>query len=405
MATVHLFHHRRWFGWYNSPGSYEIAKKYGQLSNSRFWDGLFPGVNRDPSHLFGLDGRKGPRFLAAHSGSVLQHSGHLAHLVARKADAMPAATRVPSSRRPHSDAAGSVTTIELNHAPPTTLHPPRRAGGPGLLALFPIAASVGACVLSGLAADWWCCASIALGVLASGLACFAIGSGQLTFAHPAPAAGAPPGDGVLLADDGIVVLRGAEGAVNALTRGRFGLRYGGGPRRARLGACSVLLTVQFLLQLLFIPQGTLFGQIMFVVTLAASWLYNTYLSALDKEDIQTEILLDVMRLSESDLQKYSFGTRTAMVVFTCLALESSRPKKILDELLPNDTPVWQHWKKAISFKLEAKQSLSFSESDWKLAQFGPEDQQLLRDLFVDATEAYLGFRKTRQSDSESVSEK
>ncbi|KAG2142553.1 hypothetical protein BD769DRAFT_1348918 [Suillus cothurnatus] len=40
MTTVHLYHRRRWLGCYNSPGSYTVAKKFGQLANSRFWDGL-----------------------------------------------------------------------------------------------------------------------------------------------------------------------------------------------------------------------------------------------------------------------------------------------------------------------------------------------------------------------------
>ncbi|OBZ66307.1 hypothetical protein A0H81_13874 [Grifola frondosa] len=60
MATVHVYGGRKWLGWYNSPGSYEIAKRYGQLANSRFWDGLFPGINVDPAQLFELDGYKGP---------------------------------------------------------------------------------------------------------------------------------------------------------------------------------------------------------------------------------------------------------------------------------------------------------------------------------------------------------
>ena len=58
MATVNLIPNRRWGGWYNSPGSYEIAKQYGQLANSRFWDGLFPGGKHDPARLFELDGKR-----------------------------------------------------------------------------------------------------------------------------------------------------------------------------------------------------------------------------------------------------------------------------------------------------------------------------------------------------------
>ncbi|KAI0366156.1 hypothetical protein BV20DRAFT_952835 [Pilatotrama ljubarskyi] len=402
MATVHLFEGRRWFGWYNTPGSYEIAKQYGQLANSRFWDGLFPGVNRDPAHLFGLDGKAGPRFLAAHSGSVIQRSSHLAHLIARKAQRISRSTPVRNRRRSTLDC--TVTMIDLRHTPALELRPPRRKSHLSLLALFPILTSIAACIACGLVADWWCCASIAFGVLASGLACFVIGSGHLTFRHPAPAKGAPPGDGILLDDEGIVVLRGEEGAVAAVTRGRFCLTYDGEPKYGNIGVASVGLTIQFLLQLLFIPQGTLFGQVMFVASLGISWLYNAYLSALEKEDIQTEILMDVLRLREADLQKFAFGTRTSQVAFTALSLRSPRPMKLLDELLPNDTPVWERWKKVLERKLLTGESLRFVESGWKVPEFSAEDQALLQGLLIDAEEAYDGWRAaTSISDSASVS--
>ncbi|KAI0331813.1 hypothetical protein GY45DRAFT_1215991, partial [Cubamyces sp. BRFM 1775] len=395
MATVHLIEGRRWFGWYNTPGSYEIAKQYGQLAKSRLWDGLFPGVDREPAQLFGLDGRYGPRFLAAYSGSVIERSGHIGHLVARKtrSESLDArAIPIRNRRRPTLDC--SVTTIDLQHTPALELLPPRRQSNLPLLAFIPISASVAACVLCALVADWWCFASIASGVIASGIACFVIGSGQLTFRHPAPAKGAPPGDGVLLDEEGgIIILRGEEGAVNSVTRGRFCLQYSQDqePQYGSIGVCSVFLTIQFLLQLLLIPQGTLFGQILFVATLGISWLYNAYLSSLDKEDIQTEIVLDVLHLRESDMQKFRLGTRTAMAVFTALSLRSPRPMKLLDALLPNDTPVWQRWKGILERKLLAGQSLRFIEVDWKVPDFSPEDQELLKGLLADAEEAYEGW--------------
>ncbi|KAI0351736.1 hypothetical protein OH77DRAFT_1461470 [Trametes cingulata] len=395
MATVHLFESRRWFGWYNTPGSYEIAKQYGQLANSRFWDGLFPGVNRDPAQLFGLDGKPGPRFLAAHSGSVIQRSSHLAHLIALKAQRTSRSTPVRNSRRATLDC--TVTTIDLDHIPELEMRAPRRKSRLPLFALIPILSSIAACIACALVADWWCCASIAFGVLASGMACFVIGSGHLTFRHPKPANGAPPGDGILLDDEGIVVLRGQEGAVAAVTRGRFCLRYDGEPRYSSIGVASVGLTIQFLLQLLFIPQGTLFGQVMFVASLGISWLYNAYLSALDKEDIQTEVLMDVLKLRESDIQKFAFGTRTSQVVFTALSLRSTRPMKLLDELLPNDTPVWRRWKKVLEPKLRACEPLRFTESDWKVPHLTAEDQILLQGLLIDAEEAYEGWYAATQT--------
>ncbi|OJT14990.1 hypothetical protein TRAPUB_8433 [Trametes pubescens] len=406
MATVHLFEGRRWFGCYNTPGSYEIAKQYGQLAKARLWDGLFPGPNRDPAQLFGLDGKSGPRFLAAHSGSVIQRSAHPAYLVARKAQSIPPGqrTRIPCTRRSTFDC--NVTTVDLSYAPPSEEQPRRLKSNLPLLALIPIVTSIGTCVLCALVADWWCFASIASGILASGVACFVIGSGQLTFTHPQPATGAPPGDGVLLDDEGIIVLRGCEDAVNSVTRGRFCLKFASEPKYNGIGVCSVGLTAQFLVQLLLIPQGTLFGQVMFVVTLGVSWMYNAYLSALEKEDIQTDILVDLLHLSETkDIQKFALGTRTAQVVFTALLLQPREPvksprplkpyspRKLLDELLPNDTPVWDRWKEAIVEKLRTGQSLTFGGADSKVPGFTLEDQELLSGLFRDAEEAYRGWQR------------
>ncbi|KAF8957825.1 hypothetical protein BDZ97DRAFT_1706425 [Flammula alnicola] len=82
MSSVHLIRGRRWLGWYNSPGSLYVAKKYGTLARSRIWDGLFPGANVDPSSLLELDGKHGPRYLGVYSETNLTQTGHLAYLLA-----------------------------------------------------------------------------------------------------------------------------------------------------------------------------------------------------------------------------------------------------------------------------------------------------------------------------------
>ena len=88
MASVNLIPNRRWVGWYNTPGSYEIAKLFGQLADSPFWDALFPGGNHNPAILFELDGKVGPEFIASYSGTTYTQTGHLAYLLTRKAKSM-----------------------------------------------------------------------------------------------------------------------------------------------------------------------------------------------------------------------------------------------------------------------------------------------------------------------------
>ncbi|KAI0715797.1 hypothetical protein C8T65DRAFT_738427 [Cerioporus squamosus] len=347
MATVHLFAFRRWGGWYNSPGAYEIAKQYGQLANSRLWDGLFPGSKRGPRGA--LRARRPVRAHLLRRALGLEHPPHPGTSRISCAPCAQLGRCVGGPRTAHHSA--DVTVIDLPHAPPETAQPPKLRSRYGLLAVIPIAASVATCVMCALVGDWWCFSSIALGILASGIACLVIGSGTLTFNHPKPAKGAPRGDGILVDDDGVIVLRGEEAAVKL--------------------AHARAVHARFLVQLLLIPQGQLFGQVMFVASLAVSWVYNTCLSSLDKEDYQTEILLDVLQLQDFNMNKFVLGSRTAMVVFSCLSLQPNdpvhNPRKLLDELIPNDTEVWERWKTLVAQKLSTKAALRFTEATGRQA--------------------------------------
>ncbi|TBU38481.1 hypothetical protein BD309DRAFT_520881 [Dichomitus squalens] len=118
---------------------------------------------------------------------------------------------------------------------------------------------------------------------------------------------------------------------------------------------------------------------MFISTLALSWGYNSYLSSVDREDIQTDILIEsVLRLTlDERARKYDFKSRTGiLVVFACLAMpyETDRPPpdrmKILNALLLNDTRMWKQWKQVVEAKLTAV------TSDSGRCRFVPEDGAL-----------------------------
>ena len=270
-----------------------------------------------------------------------------------------------------------------------------------------MSASVVACILCALVADWYCFASIAVGMLAHGFACSIVGSGKLNFTRPRAADSSPPGDGVLVGDRDIVILIGPGSAINTITRGRFFLEYGGeekahpvadsnqekqadqSHRTSRMAPwpyalCSqyrraistirrnctqcliwlsaVLLMAQPLIQLFLIPLGTLFGQLMFIVSIIASWAYNLYLSYyVDRDVIQTKILFRKLKISHEHMQKYHVTTLTSAVVFTCLILASVHqlddPLPLLSAMLPNDTVVWKRWKNMIAKKLKDLQSV------------------------------------------------
>ena len=385
MATVHVYENRRWLGWYNTPGSYQIAKRYGLLAKSRFFDSFFAGVHTDPASLFELDGWKGPKFRAAHSGTIIEETGHLAALFMKEC-----ASREGKAVEGRKTQAVGVTIAELNHDPAPQMYPRRINAYSPVFASIPIAISIGTCVACGVFEDWYSFLLILLGILTNGISCLVIGSGKFAFTHPDPAKGSPPGDGILGSDKEIVVLRGTEGAVKAITHGRFYLSFASEAQYKNIGWCSVLFTIQFIAQLLFIPQGSLFGQIMFVTSLGVSWIYNSWLSSLDKEKIQLDILLNSV-LKNPVLTRYCLGTRTTMVVFILLVLQPEEPTKILNELLPNDTKVWKQWKETVVRRLLNKERLEFVDADWELDAFSLQDRSLLEVLYGDAQAAYDGY--------------
>lgn len=390
MATVHVYEHRKWLGWYNSPGSYEIAQRYGRLARSKFFDGLFPGVHTDPATLFELDGMKGPKFRAAHSGTVINETGHLAALFVKECADLEHVEKIPGRVTTQV----GVTIADLSHIPEHEHRPAQFRTLAPVYASVPIFISIGTCTASVLSGDWYASAMILLGILVSGYSCLVIGSGSLLFTHPKPAEASPPGDGVLAADQDIVILRGDEGAVNTITRGRFSLQFKSEPYYSNIGWCSVLLMVQFIAQLLLIPQANLFGQIMFVVSLAVSWAYNLWLSSFDKEAIQLRILKDNI-LRHPKLTKYMLGTRTSMAVFVLLVLQADVEEagKIMDVLLPNDTKVWRKWKATVISRIKSGKGFEIDVPDWELPQFTAKEKELLNTLFNDARDAYHGFRR------------
>lgn len=386
MATVHVYEHRKWLGWYNSPGSYTVAKRYGLLANSRFFSGIFPGIHTDPATLFELDGWRGPKFRAAHSGSILDETGHLASLFLKECSDLPA-DAVPGRQTKQI----GVTVAELHHVPEEHMYPQPLDMASPIVALIPITVSIGTSVTCAYFHDWFSFSMILLGTIASGVSCLVIGSGKLTFTHPKAADGCPPGDGVLGTDKEIAVLRGPEGAVNCITRGKFSLLFSSEPHYDNIGWCSVLLMIQFVGQLLLIPQGSLFGQSLFLASLAVSWAYNLWLSALDKEKIQRAMLMTRV-LRRPKMKRYLLGTRTSMAVFVTLLLKPEEPRLILDHLISNDTPLWNSFKETISQRLctMEKEKLHFDPPD----QHRPStvsDEKLWRTLYGDAQSAYKAY--------------
>lgn len=454
METVHLYRGRRWTGWFNSPGSYSVGKHYGQIANSRLWNGMFPGPNVEPTKYIGLDGKPGPMYVASQSGTFLKQTGHLAHLLMQRCKDQQAVTVHGRKTRPN-----KVTILEMQNikfdrntgnVPGLDVH--ARDGFHKHVALFPIATSVATCILSAWGDDWYCFSLILLGILANGISCLVIGSASIVIQSVAPSKNAPPGDGILMDGNHVVVILGKEKNVLAITQGKFSLEYkpwvrmrvrkernrkiigdgihnvhhligkkdaesGAGPgakpevdedaeihnEYAAIGLCSVLLVIQFLTQLLLIPQGTLFGQVMFLISFAASWAYNLFLSSMDKEYLQEQLLVQGLNLSDDRMKTYKLGTRTAAAVFACLALQPDcehtewenkgfKPHEIFRKLIPNETHVWAVWRNQVLEQMRSNnpemQHFDLEACGDRIAAFNDDDRNLLRDLLSDARTAF-----------------
>ncbi|KAG2129014.1 hypothetical protein DEU56DRAFT_503193 [Suillus clintonianus] len=357
MATVHLYRGRRWLGWYNSPGSYTVAKRYGQLANSRLWDGLFPGPNPEPAEAFGLDGKPGPRYVASLSGTDMA-TGHLAYLTVQRSKELTC-KRVEGTASTETLPA----TVTVIHVGDVTYKDQveMMSTNHALLATIPITISVATCVSCAVVGDWLGFSLILLGIISSGVSCLVIGTARLHLQAPKTVTpGVPPGDGLLLTFRDVVVLKGSEKDVNAITKGQFSLDMRGGPEYRNVGLCSLLLLAQFMLQLLLIPQATLFGQVMFLSSLAASWIYNSFLSSLESEKIQGDLFYKALRVEDESIQKYCLHNRRSQAVFACSILsdgieteEDFDAERILSLFVPNKTRVWNLWRAKVAGQLKS----------------------------------------------------
>ena len=388
VAIIPLYQGRRWLGWYNSPGSLEVARYFGRLAQSQFWERLFPHTTKSSATLFAFDGQPGPRYIAALSGTEMR-TGHLGYLAMERCKEIQAETEITGRRT----IPAHVTLIDLGSVD-YDHNVPRLSKINAFLALIPIIVSTVTCIMCALVYDWYSFAVILVGIVTSGFGNMSIGSGKLRLRSVRnPAQGAPPGDGILVPEiweDMVVVVKGAEPAVNAITKGKFGLEL------HAVGTCSLLHILKFFAQLL-IPKGTLFGQLMFVTSLFVSWVYNLHISSLRTDTLLADVLF--RKLGNPRIRKFALGTRTTMTVFVALLVfhRVSNPsptavQKILRTFLPNDTEVWEIWRKKVAQQVCDK-SLSCLKLDDGSDGNGltESDKKLLGILLSDASAAYDGY--------------
>lgn len=473
MESVHFYKYRQFLGFHNTPGSYNTAQHYGKIAQGPMWDGLFPGNNDEPAILLGLDGKPGPKYRSIASGTEIIDIGHVGYIlsqfcrwrVERKGPSRNFGIRETKPT--------DVTIVQLREIPPENVETNaasdegnRNEVDPGAtngtntntpdatnadagpqnvantrveypanirsspwthaVALFASLFSIAGCVVCSVYGEWFAFALILLGIVCNGIACLLIGTAQIFLRHPRPSRHSPPGDGLL--DDGeqFIVLKGCEEAINYVVKGRIIVQYGQGPeletRRGfhRIGVSAALLTIQFIAQLFIIPRSRLFGQIIFLSTLAVSWLSNCCLSSINKEELQMRILLHTLPFltpgredntleQQSNFTKFTMPTRTSAVVFAMLCAlpmkhfkDRLNSKQRVDHIrgalhssLPKNTPEWDEWMEHVPIKLE--QLLWTRPNSDAMRELASEsggtttNRDLLQELINDADYAYTRF--------------
>lgn len=467
MNTIHIYSGRRWMGWYNQPGTYEVARRYGQLAVSRLWDALYPGPNLDPATLFKLNrAEKSMRYSYAYGAADNRNASYVARLFLKqcralaenddstrqKADGTSACQRCQCcskgednkntrGSRSTAERSAAVTMVELPDTflmTSTTIKVTPLSQPPAMLIaafgtmFFSLAAAVGC----GLIGDWPCFSMIVLGMVTNGIAHLVLGGrDRLEFCNPGPIdkikdQRGPENEraGVLHHEDDLVVVTGPKLALRAITRGRFVLNYESS-RYHNVGICSAVLSLQFLVQLLVIPQGELYGQLLFLGSLVVSCIYNTYLSSPGLEVLLRRLLiqevLDIgprsvpgiqadaerrrLRVPISDVMKQLpplKGGHPARVVLAVLLLVPFTKdytdvlSHVLDDLIPFNTPMWNLWKEEVLRHIEVHPQLRDSPASVQLKQvefrFRPASEQSWKASYdqrcqaaQEALEAYL----------------
>ncbi|KAG6329324.1 hypothetical protein ID866_9765 [Astraeus odoratus] len=386
MTTLHLDPTRRWLGWYNSPGTYEVARRYGRVAKSRFLEGLFPGMPTDLVTLLGLGGIRGGKYISAYNGTILQETGPFSALLMQECRRLPGEEIQGRVTLPI-----GVSITELKHVPDSYFMLKRTPIYPPAAAIIPISTSIGAAVACALFEDWFCFAMITLGILVNGISCLVFGSGEFIFQYPVHPIADPSGDGIIVSEqDGeIVIVKGNANAVDSIIRGAFVLQFKTAPNYPDIEWCSNFLIIQFIAQLLLIPQGTLFGQLMFVGSLGVSWAYNMWLSSWNMDAVRREVCVRGV-LQEPVSRRYILGTRTSAVIFTLLVLRPDDPAKFMDLLVPNDTLGWRKFKGDVLSRISNNQELRFDSSSWKDHAVADE-MAILQKLYQDAEAAYQGY--------------
>ncbi|KAG9308834.1 hypothetical protein JVU11DRAFT_11464 [Chiua virens] len=325
MATVHIFRNRKNWGWYNSPGSYEVAKRYGLLTKFGFF---FGGGHGDPAELLSLFE------LGWSQGSPIPPSP------------LGVARRMTWNSDPY--------------LPVGTLQP---------LPQFPIIVSAGTCAMCAAAADWYSFSLILLGIIANGISCLLIGSVKLKFVRPMLAGEesdqksiicTPKSrrvSGILITPTNIVLLKVGKMPLWLLPMEDLSSHpilaadtpTDSSERAPFFSSSSSLLSSSSF------RKDPSSARSCLSLHLASRGVTILLLCSLDKSRVQQQILFEtILKLSADDVKRYPLDNWPAMVAFVLLTLiveDEEVSERELDAvfkvLVEDTTEVWAIWKRVV----------------------------------------------------------
>ncbi|KAG1800529.1 uncharacterized protein BJ212DRAFT_1400414, partial [Suillus subaureus] len=274
--------------------------------------------------------------------------------------------------------------MDLKKVPTEDNTLPPRSSRYSSLPIIASVTSIAACVICASVKDWLSFKMILLGMVSSGITSSIMCTGTITLGRVKPADGVPPGDGMLLLDNRIVILRGNEEDVNAVTKGKLRLKIKGGVRT--LLFCASIALSQVTLQLIYMPSGSLPGQFMFLLSLLVSGGCNLYLSA-KEEDVRSSALITL--LDTPEVTTYQTNSRTTAAVLACLALcwesDTLIPANVLRDIVPIRTKPWNALSQILTKNIKDRnKKFDYRNSD----DLDVQEKLLLTELIGDAHAAY-----------------
>lgn len=114
MATVLFYEGRKWARWYNTPGSFEIARQYGLLAKQVAAGATSKGSNSAFLATLGLEGEPGGKYRALYSGTRMEETSHMAYLLEKECERRKGMEMIEE----RVSAQHSVTVVNLGVAPP-----------------------------------------------------------------------------------------------------------------------------------------------------------------------------------------------------------------------------------------------------------------------------------------------